>query len=79
MKKQVGVSIPRWLYERIRDYFQANKEDLKRWGIKSVNGLISALLEQSMDAVTGRYEDVREAIKNIFGQEVLQSPESEAE
>ena len=63
MKKQVGVSIPKWLYERIRDYFHMNKEILKEWGVKSVNGLISAWLQQDIDAVTGHYEDVREAVK----------------
>jgi len=65
MKKSVSVSIPRWLYERIRDYFHANKEELALWGVKSVNGLISTWLEHAMGAVTGRYEGVREAVKNI--------------
>lgn len=65
MKKQVNVSIPRWLYERIRDYFHANKEELALWGVKSVNGLISTWLEQDLEAVAGRYEAVREAVKNI--------------
>ena len=62
MKRQVNVSIPKWLYDRIRDYFKANKEDLESWGVKSVNGLISTWLRQDIDAVTGRYEVVREAV-----------------
>lgn len=64
MGKQVAVSIPRWLYERIRDYFQMNKEELACWGVKSVNGLISDWLRVAMDAVNGRHEAVREAIEN---------------
>lgn len=65
MKKSVSVSIPRWLYERIRDYFHANKEELTEWGVKSVNGLVSTWLRQDLEAVTGRYEAVREAVKNM--------------
>ena len=47
MKKQVNVAIPKWLYKKIRDYFQANKEHLQEWGVKSVNGLISKWLERA--------------------------------
>jgi len=59
------VSIPGWLYERIRDYFHANKEELERWGVKSVNGLIGTWLHHSIDAVTGRYREVREAVTDL--------------
>lgn len=62
MKKQVNVSVPRWLYERIRDYFHMNEEELKRWGVKSVNGLICTWLHHSIDAVTERYGEVRESV-----------------
>ena len=47
MKKQVNVAIPKWLYERIRDYFHKNREEFISRGVKSVNGLISKWLEKA--------------------------------
>jgi len=61
--KRIGVSIPRWLYERIRNYYHANKDELTRWGVNSVNGLISTWLTEAVDAVEGHYQPIREAIK----------------
>jgi len=61
--RQVAVSIPRWLYERIKNHYQANKEELARWGVNSVNGLISAWLTEAIEAVEGRYQPGREAVK----------------
>jgi len=63
--KQIAVSIPSWLYERISNYYHDNKDELARWGVNSVNGLISTWLREAIEAVEGYYRPVREAIKSF--------------
>ena len=64
MPRQIVISIPKWLYGQLKEYFSANKEDLlEKEGIKSVNGLGVAWLKLVLEVKTSLHDDVRNAIK----------------
>ena len=37
---QASITIPKWVWEKAKEYYEAHKEELKYQGIKSPTGLI---------------------------------------
>jgi len=63
-RRQTVISAPTWLYNRIADYYRRHKEELAKWGVKSVNGLAVEWLKLVLSVKENRDRDVKEALQN---------------
>jgi len=73
--KRGVLTIPGWLYDQLKDYFFEHKEELQRNGIKSINKFATKLLEVSLEALTERYQDVRNrTVERIRNRKVTSRP-----
>ena len=62
-RRQTVISVPKWLYDRLSDYYHKHQEELTKWGVKSINGLAVEWLKMILLIKENRYHPVREAIE----------------